>query len=57
MIRSTVPLGNRYLVSASSVDMASLLTIIKDNAERSTYRRDLLNRLMAFLVCIKRTAT
>ena len=38
--------ANRYLVSASCVDMACLLALIKDNAETSTYRRDLLNRLM-----------
>jgi AAA domain len=38
--------ANRYLASDSNSDMASFLTLIKDNAETSTYRRDLLNRLM-----------
>ena len=42
-------MANRFRVEASSENMASLLTLIRDHPVTSTYRRDLLNRLMNVL--------
>lgn len=41
--------ANRYLADASSTNLTCFLTAIQGNPETTTYRRDLLNRLMHVL--------
>ncbi|MBB6600317.1 UvrD-helicase domain-containing protein [Luteimonas sp. MC1825] len=41
--------ANRYLATESCEDMAALLGVIRDHPEVTTYRRDLLNRMMGVL--------
>jgi DNA helicase-2/ATP-dependent DNA helicase PcrA len=41
--------ANRYLATGTCADMAALLGLIRDRPEVTTYRRDLLNRMMGVL--------
>ncbi|MCP5474948.1 MAG: UvrD-helicase domain-containing protein [Rhodanobacteraceae bacterium] len=41
--------ANRYLATGASGDLTALLSLIRDRPEVTTYRRDLLNRMMGVL--------
>jgi DNA helicase-2/ATP-dependent DNA helicase PcrA len=46
---SILEVANRYLATGSYKDVAALLDLVRDRPEVTTYRRDLLNRMMGVL--------